>query len=426
MHIFTIIYYKIFFILQFKIIYSHIIIPFKNNLDILSLTENNYVDKLFALNITTNISLGTPFQTIPFNIKLRQFHLIVLSEDSEDGKKIKSFNQNNSNSFFSKYNLPEYLDLPELEFGKKSYDTFKIDNNIIEKFNFLLGYDSYYNQSAILGLKNNDFYVNYSFIYQLKNRKYINSSIFYFKFSENNFNEGEIIIGNYPHEIEKNKYKYESYQTIGIITTKYTLYYDIYITKITIGDKIIAEKKILQFYFESYFMRFPFTFKEIVEKEFFNNLIENHKCSFFKHNLKEFFFYICDDDINIKKLKKLEFHSKELNFTFSFKPEELFMKIKDKFIFLICFNSKKYEEEFAFGYFFLQKYLIIFEQERKLIGFYKINKTSYSYSWILTILFGIIIIGLIYYIFLILKKKRKIRANELEDNFEYLPQKNIL
>ena len=122
----------------------------------------------------------------------------------------------------------------------------------------------------------------------------------------------------------------------------------------------------------------------------------------------------------------MEFHSKELNFTFSFKPEELFMKIKDKFIFLICFNSKKYEEEFAFGYFVLQKYLIIFEQERKLIGFYKINKTSYSYSWILTILFGIIIIGLIYYIFLILKKKRKIRANELEDNFEYLPQKNIL
>ena len=426
MHIFTIIYNKIFFILQFKAIYSYIIIPFKNNLDILSLTENNYVDKLFALNITTNISLGTPFQTIPFNIKLRQFHIIVLSEDSEDGKKIKSFNQNNSNSFFSKYNLPEYLDLPELEFGKKSYDTFKIDNNIIEKFNFLLGYDSYSNESAILGLKNNELYVNYSLIYQLKNRKYINSSIFYFKFSENNFNEGEIIIGNYPHEIEKNKYKYESYQTIGIITTKYTLYYDIYITKITIGDKIIAEKKILQFYFESYFMRFPFTFKEIVEKEFFNNLIENHKCSFFKHNLKEFFFYICDDDINIKKLKKLEFHSKELNFTFSFKPEELFMKIKDKFIFLICFNIKKYEEEFDFGYFVLQKYLIIFEQERKLIGFYKINKTSYSYSWILTILFGIIIIGLIYYIFLILKKKRKIRANELEDNFEYLPQKNIL
>ena len=160
MHIFTIIYNKIFFILQFKAIYSYIIIPFKNNLDILSLTENNYVDKLFALNITTNISLGTPFQTIPFNIKLRQFHIIVLSEDSEDGKKIKSFNQNNSNSFFSKYNLPEYLDLPELEFGKKSYDTFKIDNNIIEKFNFLLGYDSYSNESAILGLKNNELYVN--------------------------------------------------------------------------------------------------------------------------------------------------------------------------------------------------------------------------------------------------------------------------
>ena len=177
----------IFFIILFTSIYSHIIIPFKNNLDILSLTENNFIDKLYDLNITSNISLGTPFQTIPFNIKLSQFHLIVLSEDSKDGKKIISFNQFNSKSFFSKYEFPEFLDLPEVEFCKKSYDKFKIDNNIIEEFNFLLGYDTIKNQSAVLGLKNNDNYLNYSFIYQLKKREYINSSVFYFNFSKKNF-----------------------------------------------------------------------------------------------------------------------------------------------------------------------------------------------------------------------------------------------
>ena len=63
----------IFFIILFTSIYSHIIIPFKNNLDILSLTENNFIDKLYDLNITSNISLGTPFQTIPFNIKLKRW-----------------------------------------------------------------------------------------------------------------------------------------------------------------------------------------------------------------------------------------------------------------------------------------------------------------------------------------------------------------
>ena len=411
----------IFFIIQFTSIYSHIIIPFKNNLDILSLTENNFIDKLYDLNITSNISLGTPFQTIPFNIKLSQFHLIVLSEDSKDGKKIISFNQFNSKSFFSKYEFPEFLDLPEVEFCKKSYDKFKIDNNIIEEFNFLLGYDTIKNQSAVLGLKNNDNYLNYSFIHQLKKREYINSSVFYFNFSKKNLNEGEIIIGNYPHEIEKNLYKYESYQTISLINSKYGQLYDISITEIMIGKKKIAERQKFTFYFESYFIRFPFEFQTIVEKEFFNHYIENHKCSFIKHNLKDLIFYVCDNDINIKKLKDLAFHSHELNFTFIFKPEELFIKIKDKFIFLICF-TKNFKSEFAFGYFFFKKYLIIFEQDRKLIGFYKNDKISYSYSWILTILFGIIIIGLIYYIFKILKKKRKIRANELEEKFDYLPQ----
>ena len=418
--------FNIFFILQFIIINTQIIVPFKNNLDISFLTENNFIDKLFDLNITTNISLGTPFQTIPFNIKLRQYHLIVLSQDSIDGKKIISFNQSNSKSFFSKYNYPEFLDLPELEFGKKSYDNFKIDNNIIEEFNFLLGYDSFHNQSAVLGLKNYEVYSNYSFIHQLKQRKYINTSIFYFKVSQNNFNEGEIIIGKYPHEIDKNKYKYELYKNSELIYSQFEQFYNIFITKLVIGDKEITERQIVEFYFESYFMRFPLQFQQIVEKEFLDNFIKNHKCSYKKHSFKEFIFYFCDNDINIKQLKNLEFHSRELNFTFIFKPEELFLKIKDKFIFLICISSSNSEKKFAVGYSFLQKYLIIFEQERKLIGIYKSNKKSYSYSWILTILFGIIIIGLIYYIFLILKKKRKIRANELEENFEYLPQKNIL
>ena len=78
------------------------------------------------------------------------------------------------------------------------------------------------------------------------------------------------------------------------------------------------------------------------------------------------------------------------------------------------------KKEWNFGNVFLQKYTIVFEQDRKLIGFYKQKEFSFSYSWIIVISLGIVIISLIYYIYILLKKKRKIRANELIENFEYI------
>jgi cbb3-type cytochrome oxidase subunit 3 len=82
-----------------------------------------------------------------------------------------------------------------------------------------------------------------------------------------------------------------------------------------------------------------------------------------------------------------------------------------------------FEKRWSFGYYFMKKYLIIFDQNRKLIIFYnKIKENNIQISIIISIIFGIIIIGLVIYIYNNLKKKRKIRANELEENFEYIQQ----
>ncbi len=415
----------IFFLFFFEnpIMFSQIIIPFKNNIDISKLTEENYIEKLFILKITSNISIGTPYQEIPIAIKLRQYNLIILSQDSKDGKNLISFNELNSSSFNTRDKSPVYLDLPEAEFIRRSNDTFKINNILIDNLNFFLSYDTINNQSGCLGLKPVDSFNSYNLIYQLKQKNLINSYVFYFKFSSKNSYEGDIIIGNFPHEIENKKFKNELYGTISIINNKYSiqLHYEFYISKIKIGEIEIAEKQIFNFIFENFFIQIPLNFSNYFENEFFKEYLKNNKCSILKKEIysKKIYSYICDKDINMKTFKNIEFYSHELDYSFIFKQKELFVESKDKLIFIICFIDSL-KNEWSFGNIFLQKYTIVFEQDRKLIGFYKQNEISFSFSWIIVILFGIVIISLIYYIYILLKKKRKKRANELIENFEYI------
>ena len=71
---------------------------------------------------------------------------------------------------------------------------------------------------------------------------------------------------------------------------------------------------------------------------------------------------------------------------------------------------------------FLKKYNLYFDREKKLIYIEKDN-----YNYILDNFFLIIfILILVFYIFFYLKKyPRKLRANELEDEYSYLPNKSI-
>ena len=71
---------------------------------------------------------------------------------------------------------------------------------------------------------------------------------------------------------------------------------------------------------------------------------------------------------------------------------------------------------------FFKKYIAVFEQDKKIVKFYK-NKDFGSYlyiiSWILVFLSLIVIGILVFYIYNNKKNKRKIRANELEDDYDY-------
>ena len=109
----------------FKIIFSQIKIPFKNNIDFSTLTSENFINKLSNMNITSYLSLGTPFQTIPFNIKLSNYHLICLSNNSSLGKKFISFEENKSSSFQPFDKGKRYCDLKETLLCRRGKDILK-------------------------------------------------------------------------------------------------------------------------------------------------------------------------------------------------------------------------------------------------------------------------------------------------------------
>lgn len=406
---------KFIIILLLKIIDSQIIIPFKNNLNFSSLTEENFYNKLSNMNITTNLLIGNPSKEILFNIKLSSFHLICLSYNSKNGKNIESFNEQQSSSFSSKDKDFEFYHLEETEFCKRSKENFILNNNIkVDDLNFFLSSDLEKNQSGILGLKLSDVYPEYNFINQLKSKNLISSFYMFFQFK--NLNEGNIIIGNYPYEKD-----HINFQTAKIKISSLNQKYCFEINFVKYGNNVIVEKQEFIFNFENFFIYANSDLKKVMDEKFFNKLLEEKKCEekIMKFSMSDIVFYVCDDSININKLDDLKFISEELKYEFIYKPKDMFIKQNKKLFFIIGFTDY-WRKQWFLGYQFLTKYQIIFNQDKKIIGFY--IKQNLPINLIISIIFGFIIIGLLIYIYKILKTKRKIRANELIEDFDYLPQ----
>ena len=127
----------------------------------------------------------------------------------------------------------------------------------------------------------------------------------------------------------------------------------------------------------------------------------------------------------MKNFYDLKFFHKEFNFTFILNYNDLFKEVNGKYYFLMYFK-KEGTFTFQLGKPFLKKYLMIFNQDKRTIGFYKSieNNNNSFFIWIL-IFFAFLIILLLGGYILIYKpgKFRKKRINEIEEEYEYTVQK---
>ena len=370
-------------------------------------------------NFYTNISIGNPSQIIKSYIRLENFYFYFSSYNIKE-----NYNKTLSLSYKQLNNETSYL-ANEFSKGNLSSEKFILLNNNenieLNDVNFILAtrgsYHSYL-QSSGIGLKlNND---KSNFIYQLKNKGIINSYGFTFFFNNNNENKGELIIGGYPHEYN-DKYNGRFLRFDKSEISKEIYSWSIYFNKINFGNKVVNEKILSSFTFDYNGFIANQLFHNIIYESLFKSLIENKECFKELSDIDyKLYYYYCNYNSSIKnKFQSIYFHSKNLNYTFIIDKNDVFMYRNNTIYFLILFERDNILNRWILGTPFLKKYQLIFDQDKKVIGFYcKETEQSHLFYLILIFLLFIFIIYLIIFnLKIFLFKKKKISATELEEDF---------
>ena len=126
----------------------------------------------------------------------------------------------------------------------------------------------------------------------------------------------------------------------------------------------------------------------------------------------------------------LYLHSRELSFTFNLDYNDLFLESNDKIYFLIVYKEML-KPVWKLGKIFMRKYPFIFDQDKKTISFVYLNKfleqkgvteKNYLKTFKDFCLYSLLFVGIFIGLFIgrrLWNKHRKLKANELEDNFDY-------
>ena len=373
---------------------------------------------LFLNEYETIISIGTPIQKIQAYINPKKHHLII------SGTKLNGqFNEDKSRTYEQKGIFEEFFNNKPIKSGFISNETFSLNTHngkIIqaEKISFILATginkNEKINSAQIgLGLYDSSLVQNQNLIHQLKIRNYINSYSYFFQFD--NYDKGKIIIGEKPHEYN-NSYSNKIFNYLKV--DSYDNIYHLNFENVSICNDNIINKNI--------YAEFNFSFggfitnlnnQKIFENLFFSKYIEKSLCK--KEKKQQFWIYYCEYNVNITEFKTINFFHSELNYTFEFNYKDLFIQYNEKYYFMIMF-SEEYYIPWILGQIFFQKYQIILDQNKRILGIYinnpKSKNNKYFISWIIIfiLLFLIIFLGILLH-----RKKqlmpKRIKANELLD-----------
>ena len=271
-----------------------------------------------------------------------------------------------------------------------------------------------------------------NFISQLKKKDKINSYAFTIKYNSNNEENGEIIIGDLPHEYAPNIYSPENYFYDAVSITKEPPFnWHFTYKKCLYDQEQIDARNSVKFSIDFGFIKGNTKLQKYLDKNFFDkNLCYKDKT---KNN---YYIYYCKEKA-IKNLKPIifELESKycptNLNAKFEFDYKDLFIKDNNVYYFQIVFPADGNYNNWVFGKPLFKKYQMVFDQDRKTYGFYvQLNdnknndddnlKQSLKFSYTLVVILIFVTIILFYLLCkLIAKLPRRIKANELEENFSY-------
>ena len=448
---------------------KNIILPFKK-FSIENLTKNKTINDLILFHIYTNITMGTPLQTVAHFIQLDDFSFMY--EEKLISRNDKKFSRGDffklQNFWFERRKSTSYyLDVDEQICSDIYYFERYNDTKIkVEKFraNFLNYLISQSHQCGIIGLniptkpKDDNVPIHIDFISELKKNELINEYYFTIQYEENNdlfnYNDnlflGKVIIGESPYTLYPNKFKKEDevifyLKDFSFLIEQANFYF----------NDIEYKEDDIQFRisFVNGFIIGTSTYKKKIEKAFFNELIKNKLCKFDiledNVNSAEYFVYSCENnqEINnkIKTFPNLYFEIKLNDLIFIFTYKDLFKVFNNRLYFLIIFKNVEFSTSghiWTFGDTFFRKYTTFLNSDSKTILLFKneinnINKENYDKNQrnknkknniirtLFEIFLGIIIFVILFLLYKKYRSTRKLHANELEDNnYEYKAKEN--
>ena len=374
------------------------------------------------IELFTEISIGTPPQRLPSILTFDSYSIYI----PDDTFKNCIFNQLDSKTL-----IPNLYDkILECNFEDNSipcstakdiglvYNEEKDNNLFTIYFILLTNYSNTYNfNGSLIGLKNKppSSKILTHLIWEMKTNSLIDNYVF--KIQYKNDNEGELIIGNYPHEynndFEEKNLRLTDGNALGDgWSIKFSnIISDNYISNINIGKFSLSIAGIVVPEDYSLFLNETF-----FKKYFTDNICKIQIINAGKNNY--FYQYICDKRFNANYFRNLKFENKNLNYTFEFTQKDLFFHYNNYIYSLIIFSNKKINS-WILGEIFIKKYQLIFEPNESSIGIYLETQKMNVYY----VIFSILIISVFILIYLsykqLITKKRKIRANELEENIDY-------
>ena len=467
---------------------NYIIFPIKIKNKLNQVSDENiyspsrFIDLIKNNQVSTNFNIGTPPKKIEIYLTSERLDFI-LGEGFCDTNPDSDYNSSLSTSFeksqlrhfspafingfisneniilYNNFSLSTNISYPNICFinCNPSTELFDVINN-----NSICGY---------IGLQvssSSEYFEWTSVIYQLKSKNLIDNQKWSIIFCENIVNnyDGVFVLG-----IKEEEYNnifnlgYDinnDYKTIYSLNTFSNSDYEINF------DEIYYEMNNQNYSFQKFIKGiFIIDYDYIISNEdyfnsiknnFFNSYIEKGICFIDKQkkylkttksNMQLLNIIFCEKDkIEINELKKfpilyLKHIGLEQIFEFGF--EELFLETKNYFIFKILLNEEN-KRFWYFGRLFLKKYQMIFDNDQKAIFYLGINdphkkskigednqnnNNSFKYKIYLIIILAIIIIGIAvaigcYFGKIFFNKQKKKRANELDDDYEYIEKKNNL
>ena len=391
------------------------------NSDEISFIKSLLHDHLFVVN-----EMGTPKQRVEFSLSSEYYDFLVESHNVDSS----FYDETASRSFVNITKEKSYF-VDVISKGYQANETFYFYSGINSKektkfdaITFLFGTEINTKVSGTIGLQiTKTIYPNApSFFQSLKNNDIISKYIWNLNYTTN-----ELIVGEYPHEYDKGNYNEYFLKRTNAIARGTNLYWDLLFTDIMFGDIKINRQRQASISPELGVIVGTHELHNYLKENFFSDL--GTKCE--EKEYEKYVYYVCDGNTDVNQFKNITFVHQELGFNFTLTKEDLFSNFNNKKYLLVFFDNEYISYRWRLGKPFLRKFNLIFDQTNKLLLYY-VNDGSYSapgYSVfsivvIVVLLAGVITLGVLIGKQLILKQK-KIRANELQDEFSYKKQGEI-